>query len=88
MFLIALTATGALLVAGATATYAYFSRNLPSPQNISARHQFQSSKIYDRNGVLLHEIYDPNKGRRTAVPLAQIPKPVIDAFLAAEDARL
>src|SRR5690348_3832040 len=67
LFLAVIQAAGALLLMGATATYAYVARSLPSPQNMLSRQQFQTTKIYDRNGVLLHEVYDPNKGRRTEV---------------------
>src|SRR4051794_29085015 len=35
---------------GTTATYGYVARTLPSPQALVARHQFQSTKVYDRNG--------------------------------------
>lgn len=85
--LLALLGASGLLLAGSVAAFAYFSRDLPSPQNITERHQFQSTKIYDRHGALLHELYDADKGKRTALPLNQIPQPVVNAFLAAEDAR-
>jgi len=87
LVLVAALCAFVLLGAGSGATFAYYARSLPSPEAITARHQFQSTKVYDRNGVLLHELYDPNKGRRTVVPLAQIPETVRNAFLAAEDAR-
>ncbi|MGI8423670.1 MAG: PBP1A family penicillin-binding protein [Chloroflexota bacterium] len=84
---IALCGAGTLALASAIGVYVYFSRNLPSPQTIHERHLFQSTKIYDRNGVLLHEVYDPNKGKRVALQLNEIPEHVRRAFLAAEDAR-
>jgi 1A family penicillin-binding protein len=75
-----------LLGAGTAATYAYFAHDLPSPQGLTTRQQFLSTKIFDRNGVLLYEVYDPDRGRRTALKIADVPKPVVNAFLAAEDA--
>ncbi|MBI3971706.1 MAG: PBP1A family penicillin-binding protein [Chloroflexi bacterium] len=87
MLVIALAGAAVLGGIGAVAAYAYVSRDLPSPERITERIQFQSSKIYDRNGVLLYEVYDPNKGRRTSVPIQEIPEHVKNAFLAAEDAR-
>ena len=39
--------------------------------------------IYDRNGNLLWEIF--GEGKRTRVPLAQIPQNLIDATIAVED---
>jgi len=59
-------------------------KGLPSPQMLITRDQEISTKIYDRNGVLLYKIYK-NKNR-TPVPLSQIPDYVRAATLAAEDA--
>ncbi|MGH2371140.1 MAG: transglycosylase domain-containing protein, partial [Chloroflexota bacterium] len=88
ILLLAVLWAGVLLgTAGVVGAFAYYSRDLPSPQTIAAQNQFQSSKIFDRNGVLLYEVYDPNRGRRVAIPLAEMPQPLIDGFLAAEDAR-
>ncbi len=44
---------------------------------------FQTTRIYDRHGNLLHEIYE--EGRRTLVTLDQIPQDLIDASIATED---
>lgn len=44
---------------------------------------FQSSIIYDRNGEVLYELF--TEGRRTEVPLEDIPQIVIDSVLATED---
>src|SRR5688500_15945321 len=73
MFMIAASCAIALGLIGTMGVYAYASRSLPSPATIHERHAFQSTKIYDRNGVLLHEVYDPNKGRRVALKLEEIP---------------
>jgi len=59
-------------------------RNLPSPKELVNRNLEVSTKIYDRNGVLLYKIYK-NKNR-TVVPLYRIPQNVRLATLAAEDA--
>lgn len=45
---------------------------------------FQTSRIYDRNGELLAELY--SEGRRTWVPLSRISPHLIDATVATEDA--
>ncbi len=59
-------------------------RTLPSPYELAKRDQEISTKIYDRNGILLYKIYkDVN---RTPVTLSQIPSYAIFATLAAEDA--
>jgi len=45
---------------------------------------FQTTRIYDRNGVLLAEVYD--EGRRTWVKLDQISRHLVNATVATEDA--
>jgi len=59
-------------------------RGLPSPESLITRKVEVSTKIYDRNGVLLYTIYKDKN--RTPVSLAEIPQHVRDATLAAEDA--
>ncbi|HEY66287.1 MAG TPA: PBP1A family penicillin-binding protein [Caldilineae bacterium] len=44
---------------------------------------FQTTRIYDRHGHLLYEIHD--RGRRTIVPLEEIPTALIQATIATED---
>ena len=58
--------------------------DLPSPNDLLTRNQKVSTKIYDRNGQLLFKIY--KKENRTPIKLSSLPKHVIDATLAAEDA--
>lgn len=66
-------------------SYWYFIvRGLPSPKELVTRDQEVSTKIYDRNGTLLYNIYKDKN--RTIVPLAEIPMNVRLATLAAEDA--
>lgn len=58
-------------------------RELPNPKILTARSVPVTTKIYDRNGELLYEIYaDQN---RTPVALAEIPKDLINAAIAVED---
>ncbi|MBC7260222.1 MAG: PBP1A family penicillin-binding protein [Chloroflexi bacterium] len=67
--------------------YARIARNLPPPEELRARSAtFLSTKIYDRNGGLLYEIFDPYGGKRTLVPLSQISPYVRNATIATEDA--
>ena len=84
---IGLGMSGGLLGVAAAATYNYYSRDLPEPGAIGQRYDFQTTRIFDRNGVLLYEFYDGDRGKRVALPLAQVPTHVVSAFLAAEDAR-
>lgn len=56
---------------------------LPNPQLLARRDLEVSTKIFDRNGVQLYEIYaDQN---RTPLALGDIPKTVIGATVAIED---
>jgi penicillin-binding protein 1C len=59
-------------------------KDLPSPRELTTRKQEVSTKIYDRNGVLLYKIYKDQN--RTLVSLNQIPLITQQATLAAEDA--
>jgi len=79
--LVLLIATGV-----GVSAYLYIASNLPSPEELSVRAAtFESTKVYDRNGALLYEVFDPTGGRRTVVPLEQIPATVRDATIATED---
>jgi penicillin-binding protein 1C len=56
---------------------------LPNPSMLSRRDLEVSTKIYDRNGALLYEIYaDQN---RSPIPISEIPKTIIQATIAIED---
>lgn len=70
---------------GGTTVYAYYALTLPPPEELSARTVFMSTKIYDRHGQLLYEVFDPNAGRRTVVPIEEIPDHLIHATIATED---
>ena len=70
---------------GAATVYAYYALTLPPPEELSARSIFMSTKIYDRQGELLYEVFDPSAGRRTVVPIEEIPDHLISATIATED---
>lgn len=59
-------------------------KGLPSPYELTKKDQEITTKIYDRNGILLYKIFKDKN--RTPVSLDKIPKNVIMATLAAEDA--
>ena len=76
------------LVMGFSATanaLARYAEVLPGPQGVGQGEVFKTTKIYDRNGNLLWEVFDPQGGRRTPVSLRDVPPHVIYATLAAED---
>lgn len=80
------TALAALAVACLSALaigYWFFSRDLPSPDELRTWRPPQSSKVYCRDGSLCGEFFTK---RGTWVDLAVLPAHVKNAFLAAEDA--
>ncbi len=62
---------------------AYFSAQLPDFMQLSKWQPSLITKVYDRNGQIIAEFA---RERRVWVPIDQIPKDVINSFLAAEDA--
>ncbi|PJF46299.1 MAG: hypothetical protein CUN48_14495, partial [Candidatus Thermofonsia Clade 3 bacterium] len=75
----------ALTLGGLLIGYALMARDLPSPAELRQRASaFQSTRIYDREGNLLNETFDPNAGRRVEVPLHAISPYVIQATIATE----
>jgi 1A family penicillin-binding protein len=80
-------ALGALALAVALFGYVYIALQLPPPEELTSRAaSFVSTRIYDRNGVLLYEIDDPRGGRRTLAKLSEISPYLIQATIATEDA--
>jgi 1A family penicillin-binding protein len=75
-----------LLVLGGVlwAAYEYFAKDLPPVDDIPSV-EFQSTRIYDRYGNLLYEMFDSNIGRRLYVPIEDIPESLILATIAVED---
>ncbi len=59
-------------------------KDLPSAKELITRNQQVSTKIYDRNGVLLYTIY--KNQNRSPIALSKVPQSVRLATLAAEDA--
>jgi 1A family penicillin-binding protein len=75
-------------ICGLASVYVAMAAELPAPEELQSRSaSFVSTRIYDRDGHLLHEILDPNGGRRILVPYEQISPHLINATVATEDAR-
>src|SRR2546421_4000205 len=81
-----------LLVMGASSgsayAYKYYQDQLPRVQGLASQKISQTSRIYDRNGVLLYEAYDNRHfggGRRTPVTYTYLPQVLKDAQTSAED---
>lgn len=60
--------------------------DLPSPEALITRSSPNTTKILDRQGRLLYEVLDPRAGRRTRVPLSELPVSLRQAVIAVEDA--
>jgi 1A family penicillin-binding protein len=60
-----------------------FLQDLPTPQQLTLRQIPQTTKIFDRNGTLLSEIYVQQN--RTLIRLSDVPKHLQQATLAIED---
>ncbi len=77
-------AAGLIVLAVVYAAYAGTAASLkPRLDALGSRELFQSSRIYDRNGVLLYEFFDA--GKRTSVAYERISPLVISATVAIED---
>ncbi len=78
-----------LIVSASSGTaygFAYYQSQQPLLQGIASKQISQVTRIYDRSGVLLANIFDPNgSGRRTSVNYGDIPQVMQDAMVAAED---
>ena len=61
----------------------WYSRELPTPGKLSSKNFPQSTKIFDRNGVVLYDIY--REENRTYITLDKIPKVLKLATIAIED---
>ena len=89
LFFAATVVAGALSTAAAVAAtvqqYQEINGSLPNAAHVSAD-VFQTTRILDRNGVLLQEIADQDYGWRTFVPFEKISPYLIDATVASEDA--
>ncbi|MBP9819740.1 transglycosylase domain-containing protein [Candidatus Woesebacteria bacterium] len=88
--MIKLVRFGALAVLGSVVAgvigffvlFAWFSRELPKPGEVVRRTGF-STKIYDRNGKLLNDLYGDE--RRNPITIDQVPQHLKDAVVAIED---
>ncbi len=65
------------------AIYDYFFTNLPSPLLLNKKQQAVTTRIFDRNGILLYRIYKDEN--RTLIPLNKISPYLVKATIAMED---
>lgn len=65
------------------AVFVFFSKDLPSPNRLIDREISMSTKIYDRNGKLLYDIYGDEN--RTLITLDQVSEVMKQATIAIED---
>lgn len=72
-----------LIILILTASMAWLFYDMPSPKNLSSGNLPVSTKIFDRNGKLIYEIYADQ--RRTPVDISELPSYVKNATIAIED---
>lgn len=80
--LLALSVLMILGLLGAYGTYKYVLTTLPKLITVEDYEPLLVSQVYDRNGKKIGEFF---RERRVLVPYKQIPKDLVNAFLAAED---
>ncbi len=68
---------------GLSGVFWYYGRNLPTVATLKNYQPPQTTRVVDRNGVVLGEIFTE---RRTVVPLERVPRVLVLSVLAAEDA--
>ncbi len=82
-FLVAGITLGLLGVLAFAGLIVYYGRNLPDVATLRDYRPPQTTRVLDRNGALVGEIF---LERRTVIPVEQIPRVMVLAVLAAEDA--
>src|SRR3989344_7181266 len=61
----------------------YFATQVPSAEELTSRFVAQATKIYDKDGELLYDIYEGQN--RTPIKLSEIPDVVKQSTIAIED---
>ena len=79
LFFVFLIVLLCLVSSGVGGAYAYYQAQLPLLNGMANQTLFQSTRIYDRKGRLLYELYDPKYGRRTYVNYNDISPLLINA---------
>lgn len=67
------------------AVYIYIAYLLPIPDSLLLNNSSVSTKILDRNGKLLYQVVSNEHGRKSYVPLTQMPQAFVQAIIASED---
>lgn len=81
--LITFMATITVISITAWFVYEYIFQDLPSPLEVSQKERILTTRIYDRHGQELYNIYKDEN--RTLVPLSDLPQHVINSTIAIED---
>ncbi len=82
--LIGFTILGILGGAGVIGLFVYLSQDLPKINTLNDYRPATVTSVFSDDGRKIGEFY---KERRIVIPLSQMPKNLIDAFVAAEDSR-
>ncbi len=82
-FMVSLGGLFLAFVVGVGVVFWYYARELPTIQSLRNFTPTQVTQVYDRHGKLIGELFDE---RRTVVSMSRVPRVVVLAVLAAEDA--
>jgi 1A family penicillin-binding protein len=83
---VALTILCSLIALAILAAFVWLVAGLPRLDDLHRYAGAPSSKVYDRHGELLFEMPPPYTGRHSPVPLDEMPKALLQATVATEDA--
>lgn len=83
-FFILLILSGLLGCAGLTGLYYYLSQDLPKINTLKDYHPATVTSVFSDDGRKIGEFYEE---RRIVIPLSEMPKNLINAFVSAEDSR-
>ncbi len=76
-----------VMVIVAAVAYAWAAASLPDVGDLQERaNAFRSTRIYDRDGALLNEAFDPDAGRRIPIALDDVSADIVAATVSTEDA--
>ncbi|MDO8429204.1 MAG: penicillin-binding protein [Candidatus Daviesbacteria bacterium] len=64
-------------------TLVFFATQIPSPESLTSRNIAQSTKIFDRDGELLYDIF--KNQNRTPIKLKEVPEVIKQATISIED---
>lgn len=85
LIIVASVASVTAASAATVVAWRFLTKGLPSVTTVGSMQLPETTMIYDRNGLLLYEAVDPKEGKRTSIPLSDVPINLIKATIGVED---